>query len=175
MASLLVVDKNQPFDLLSIDLNGYFRDYYDSDLLKNVNYVFNGVNYADVAWVQNIYGYEVDFGGYGITSDLSGAITGGTVTGVVEGNAVTGSILWLVQGISVSAKSLYQTALTASNSDELSIIAGALAGNDSIELSNFGDRMLGYGGNDSISGLGGNDTLQGGNGIDTLTGGAGLD
>ncbi len=174
MATLSVLDKSQAFDLLTVDLNNYFRNNFDFGLIKGANYVVNGITYPDIVWVQDVFGFELDLGGYGITAAASGAITGGTVTGVLEQKASTG-VLWIVQGIAVSASALYQAALTTSNSDEISIIAGALAGDDTAELSNLGDRMLGYGGNDSISGLGGDDNLQGGNGNDTLVGGTGRD
>ena len=166
------------FDINSVNLNWYNQFATGSSLQKGVNVSFHGHTYADAFGVQASDGVdfrELDFLGSGITQNVSGAITGGTVNVVGEFNAFDASPLWVAEGASLSAVSLYNAALTASNADELALIAQALAGNDTILLSDFNDRMSGYAGNDQINGGGGQDILSGSTGDDVLEGGAGDD
>jgi hypothetical protein len=55
------------------------------------------------------------------------------------------------------------------------VLAKALAGNDTVSGTNFGDEINGQDGNDSLLGNQGNDTLDGGAGADTIYGGQGND
>ena len=54
-------------------------------------------------------------------------------------------------------------------------VAGATAGNDSLNGSSGTDSISGLAGNDTLNGLGGRDKLFGGDGADSLNGGAGND
>jgi Ca2+-binding RTX toxin-like protein len=62
-----------------------------------------------------------------------------------------------------------------STKDDYQIIAKALSGNDTFDLSAYDDYAFGYGGKDKLFGNGGNDSLEGGAGNDTLVGGTGFD
>ncbi|GBG13989.1 uncharacterized protein NMK_1545, partial [Novimethylophilus kurashikiensis] len=56
-----------------------------------------------------------------------------------------------------------------------SLIAGVMAGNDSMSGASGNDVLAGFAGNDNLKGLTGNDNLFGGDGNDVLDGGAGTD
>jgi Ca2+-binding RTX toxin-like protein len=113
-------------------------------------------------------------GGYGITINSYGDVNGGVVTGIGE-NIWNGADLWIVEGISISATAVYEASLTASTDDDGALIVLALSGNDKIYLSDYDDRMSGFGGNDVMFGSGGNDYLSGSDGNDVLLGGSGAD
>lgn len=165
-------------DIRQINLNWYQVNSYEADILKNVNYVVNGINYIDGAYVDASYGglnLELGFGGYGFSYNAYGEPTGGTVQGMYELDFNSQSLLWTMENISISLTAIYDASLTSSNSDELSILASALSGNDSIYLSNGIDYFRGYSGADAMYGYGGRDTLIGDGGADTLQGGAGGD
>lgn len=165
---------NRRVDYTGLDISG-LRDADDSGFDNNVNVRVHGITYEDVVWFED--GLQaVGFGGRGIT--LSGdAVTGGTVTGVLT-ETWTGTAWaqdWLLEGISVSAVSLYRAALTDGTSDDFTLLGQILGGADTFQLSSGADRIRGYGGNDKLFGKGGNDTLLGDGGSDMLTGGAGAD
>lgn len=163
----------------TVDMNLLVRAQTDSALLDNVNYSYNGHVYQDVARFQYVSNVTVDaaFGGYDITADANGYVTGGTITVFLEsvwnGNAwVPG---WGVQSISYPAVSISQAALTVNTSDDLVVLADMLQGNDYMSLSNSSDVMRGFNGSDRMSGNGGNDVLLGDEGHDFLIGGSGND
>jgi serralysin len=165
---------NRRFDYTGLDISG-LRDADDSGFDNNVNARVHGITYEDVVWFED-GPQAVGFGGRGIT--MSGeAVTGGTVTGVLTETWTGAGWVqdWLLEGISVSAVSLYRAALTDGTSDDFTLLAQILGGADTFQLSSGGDRIRGYGGNDKLFGKGGNDTLQGDGGNDVLTGGAGKD
>jgi Ca2+-binding RTX toxin-like protein len=174
---------NRGIDYSQLDLSG-LTQATDSGFDSNVFAVVHGITYEDVVWFEQGLS-AVGFGGTGIT--LSGSqVTGGTVTGVLTEawNGTQWVQDWLLEGVSVSAVSLYNAALTLGTADDLNIVSKALAGADTFQLSNFADKMRGFGGadllngragNDVLQGDGGNDTLAGGGGADSLTGGAGAD
>ncbi|WP_210320106.1 calcium-binding protein [Pseudaminobacter soli (ex Zhang et al. 2022)] len=161
-----------------LDLNWYARNLYGASFYDNQNIVYNGATYSDVYLVNGYDGWAdlgLAFGGSGITVNPStGAITGGTVTGLVE-MFWDGNPIWMAQGISISAKAIYDAALTPGTADERNLIVKALAGADTFNLSNGNDVVDGFGGDDTLNGQGGNDVLRGGTGNDTLNGGAGND
>lgn len=64
---------------------------------------------------------------------------------------------------------------TASQSDDLALFASALSDDDTIKLSAYDDRMMGFAGKDTIYGYAGKDTVEGGEGSDRLFGGKGAD
>ena len=157
------------FDITTVDLHWYAQYTYDSLLEEDSNITFNGVTYPDLFWVEGWDGVddlELDLLGSGFAEDSNGNIVAGTVNLLGETDLLGGGLMWYAEGISVSAAAIYNAALTPSNLDELSLIQSALAGNDSIILSPFSDRMSGYGGNDTITGGGSADILSGGTGND---------
>ncbi len=169
---------NQAFDINNIDLNWYERNLFDLEFLNNVNIVFNGINYRDVYVADGFDGsddLDLILGGPRITVNSDLEVTGGTVTGILETQSGSGAILWGIEGISVSALAIFNAALTASNNDEIRLAKMALSGNDTFDLSPFGDVMNGFGGNDTMLGNGGNDFLEGGPGNDIIRGGTGYD
>src|SRR5206468_8257398 len=95
-------------------------------------------------------------------------IISGTINAMGEVDLTTNTLLWYMQGISISAVALYDAILTPSNADELSLVQTALAGNDNLTLSPFNDRMDGFAGNDTITGGLGADILTGGGGNDVF-------
>lgn len=169
---------NFAMDIRETNLNWFQTHAYDADVLIGINQVFRGITYPDVAFVDGSFdgeNLELDLGGFGFTTDLSGKPTGGTVTGMLQADANAGTILWAAEGISMSLTSIYNASLTASNSDELSLIAKAFGGADTIKLSNFVDYFRGFSGNDTMYGFDGSDTLIGDAGADKLMGGNGND
>jgi hypothetical protein len=85
-----------------------------------------------------------------------------------EFDYLAGQLMWYVDGVNLEAVSIYNAALTPSNTDEINLIAAALSGNDQITLSPFDDRMSGFAGDDTITGGLGRDILSGGTGNDTF-------
>ena len=161
-------------DMRNFDLNYVNRNYYTDAFFNNTYATIRGTTYEDELDVYYDGGNGVlAFCGAGITFNYSGNITSGTVYSI--GEYYTGAAWWYIDGISVSARALYNAAGTSSVVDEYNLIVAALSGNDNIYLSNYSDFAFGVGGNDNIFGYGGNDTLYGGAGSDVISGGAGRD
>ena len=161
-------------DLNQLDISG-LTQASDWGFDDNVNAVVHGVTYQDVVWFEEGLS-AIGFGGSNITV-AGDAVTGGTVTGVLT-EAWTGTRWaqdWLLEGVSVSAVSLYNAAMTLDRTDDFAVVSRAMAGADTFQLSNFADKMRGFGGNDLMMGNRGNDVLAGDGGNDTLCGGAGVD
>lgn len=154
------------------DFNLYFYNAFGTatSFQKNANVVFDGQTYPDAFGVQANFGNnnlrELDFLGSGFTQDISGNITGGTVNVIADFNLTTSTVNWLLEGVSMSAGALYNTALTPLTNDENALLASALSGNDTIILS---------WGNDVMSGFAGDDVIISGAGVDGLFGGGGND
>ncbi len=161
----------------SLNLHDLWVNTYDSYLLKNINKTFMGATYTDAFeadFYSNYYGASV-FAGSGFVQNSSGALTGGTVTGYFEAywDGSTYIPFFALQEISLSLKSLYNAAASASTSDDISLINSALTKADTFILSDYDDSANGLAGNDTMYGYGGNDTLTGGTGQDYLEGGDG--
>ncbi|MCD6078165.1 MAG: hypothetical protein K0R89_2103 [Ramlibacter sp.] len=166
---------NFAIDYSQLDISG-LNSATDSGFDDNLNVEVHGVTYQDVLWFEEGLD-DIAFGGTGFTMNSDGAVTGGTVKGVLT-HAWNGSAWvedWRIEGLDVSAVSLYRAALTGGTTDDMSIVASAMSGADTFLLSRFADKMRGFGGNDKLSGNAGNDMLQGDGGNDILTGGAGAD
>lgn len=152
----------------------------DAYFYDNVNYVSPlGYTYQDVVEVEYANGYgNFSFGGYGVTINTSGAITGGTVTAAAD-NVWTGSaweIAFSVEQIApLSAVAVWNAVFTAGTADDLALVQQALSGADTVTLSDSADTFNGYAGNDTLRGNGGADVLDGGTGNDSIDGGAGAD
>lgn len=128
------------FDIDTLDMHSLADG--DSTFYDNVNERYNGVVYQDVVLVETDY-RETYFGGTGFVVDSSGRVTGGTVTGVLE-YGYTGSAwspLWFLQNFSWSAAAMYNAVMSASTADDQQIIAGILAGNDTLEGSAGNDTV----------------------------------
>ena len=161
----------QQFNLFSVDLHWYFDNTYESFLTKNIQIQFGGVTYQDAFYVNGYDGFydlELYFLGSGMTQDATGRVVTGTVNFIAEVEFESGDPLWYVEGLSISAPLIYDAAATPTNADELSLVASALSGDDTILLSPFADRMNGFAGNDTITGGLGADWLEGGAGNDTF-------
>lgn len=163
----------------TVSLYNIGSGFYSGSFSKGANQTYNNINYSDVlniVWSNSGTYYNSYFGGTGIKiSTSNGSITAGTATGYLE--YTYGSITpnWGIEGVKISAKSLYASALTSSSSDEIALFTTALAGNDTFTGSNFADTLYGFAGNDVMNGNSGNDSLYGGVGADTINGGAGQD
>jgi Ca2+-binding RTX toxin-like protein len=141
----------------------------DSDLSDVTNYLSMLLTPTEARYFDDASNYQ-SFTGTGLTYDLAGDFTGGTVTGAttVEGGLQRISMT----GFSMSAADLQGT-FDANDIDGLWDLM--LAGNDVIRGSDFGDFLLANAGNDRIFGNGGDDILKGQTGNDRLEGGDGLD
>lgn len=174
---MATIKANYGIDSYSIDLNFYDRWFYEDVFLDNEYDSFNGRTYQDVYAINGYDGYAdlvIAFGGIGIGFDAWGNLNRGTITGLVE-SVFEGPDLWSAQDFAVSAVSLYRAGLTLGNADDRAVLAAAMAGNDTVNLSAYDDRFEGWAGNDRMWGHGGNDTLVGGTGNDTMNGGTGND
>ncbi|SCY24453.1 calcium-binding protein [Paracoccus tibetensis] len=174
---MAVVKAYSGVDSFNVDLNFFFRHFYDDYFYDNINLSYQERTYQDVYAVNGYDGWNdlmLFLGGTGLSFDPATQRASGTVTGMFEETYYGESIIDIL-GISVSAAQVYQAASTASNADDRALMANIFRGNDTINLSNFADRFEGLGGNDLMSGHGGNDTLYGNEGNDTLRGGEGRD
>jgi Ca2+-binding RTX toxin-like protein len=174
---MATIKANYQIDSFGIDLNFYDRWFYDHVLLDNEHTSFNGRTYQDIYAINGYDGYDdlvIAFGGSGIGFDAWGHVNRGTVTGLVE-SVYDGADIWWAQDFSVSAVSIYRAGLTYGNADDRAVLALAMAGNDTVNLSAYDDRFEGWAGNDRMWGHGGSDTLIGGTGNDTMNGGSGHD
>lgn len=178
---MALIRSNIQFNIEGVDF--YFYNLYqiDSGLDDNVNVVFNGITYEDVAWIEarqivgdQVFHYEMSFGGFDLTS-ADGVLTGGTITGFIETNVATGELSFSVEQISVAATDATSVFVTEGTADEIALLKSFLNGDDEFYLSAFDDVADGLAGNDYLDGAGGNDQLAGGDGDDTLLGGAGDD
>jgi len=168
------------FDQSDLSLNRLSANSFDYGLLDDQYISYNGIQYRDVYIVDWIIGGNVRasaFGGSSITVNNLGQVTGGVVNGYLElyWDGYTYVPFFLFEGISISAFSLLNAAMTTSTSDDYSLINAALSGNDTFYLSEYSDRADGLQGNDIMYGYGGNDNLLGGEGQDQLYGGTGND
>lgn len=160
----------------TVDINLLVRAQTAQYFYDNANMLFNGKSYEDIAIIQyqvNGYYYDAVFGGYGITVNANGYVTGGTVTGYVETlwNGSQWLPSWGVEDMSYSAFALASTANTASTADEQAAMATILSGNDTIYLSGYNDRVDAHSGNDTVDAGYGFDTVYGGFGNDYIQGG----
>ncbi len=153
-----------------VDFNLLVRFYQTAHFFDNVNVNIGGRTYPDI--------YEVIWGTDGVTySSVFGGVDlsvgadhfSGTVTGYLQSYfSVSGWLTPLTyEDISVPANSIYQVSLTPSTVDDAALMRLLSAGNDTFELSEFGDVVRSFGGNDVIRPKGGNDFVDGGDGLDT--------
>ena len=103
--------------------------------------------------------YELAVGGNGLTWNGSG-LTGGSLIAIEQTLIVSGNyqLAYEARDFAVSATSFSAARLTASTTDDYSLIQSVFSGNDSIIGSSYSDIVRGYGGSDSIDGAGGTDT-----------------
>ncbi len=144
------------------------RDFDFSEILHAVSYSRSSTSFV----AQYALGKE-EFHGTNFTYDGTGTPIGGTVTSYAVWHQTTRA--FLVDGFSVAMTSIVAAARTSSTSDDLKVIAGALAGADLFNGGNDADYVRLYAGNDTAAGNGGNDTIFGGDGNDTVAGGDGSD
>jgi Ca2+-binding RTX toxin-like protein len=80
-----------------------------------------------------------------------------------------------VSGIAELLRAFDSAMGTPCRADDLALLKSMFSRNDTFLLSDFHDKMRGFGGNDLMRGDSGNDTLHGDGGADTLTGDKGND
>lgn len=112
--------------------------------------------------------------GDGISQDIAGNITGGTISGLALG-ADQFNPDGILQQFTLNAVDVYTALQTASTADDITLFALALAGDDTFNLNNNNHSIYAYSGNDTVSGARGNDLIFGGDGNDSLDGFFGLD
>lgn len=164
-------------DSQMLDLNFYSRHFFDDFFYEDIDFRYEGRTYQDIysinGWdLQNDLVISVLGRGFGFNS--WGTVIQGTVTAITE-EIYDGDMIWIAQDVSVSAARLYDAGLTPGDADDRAVFASMMAGNDTVNLSAFGDRFEGWAGHDRMFGHGGNDTLIGGSGNDVLEGGSGID
>ena len=131
-----------------------------------------GANSAQSAtgYVITLGSESLVIGGSGLTFDVSGNLSGGTVTSIED--QYQSAVDFDLTGFAISAATLQQWALADANS---SLLNALFSGADTLTGGPLADVLRSYGGNDSISGGAGDDTIDGGLGNDTLNGGSGHD
>ena len=170
-------------DMTDLDLNRLYSGAWQSGLLDNSNFYFNGKQYEDsyvVDWYAGGVYYGSVFGGSGMTVNAQQEITGGTATGYLEtywdGSAYVP--YFAIENISINAIDIWNAALTTSLTDDDALLVSMLSGDDTINGSSYGDTLLGLNGNDkfyagdgddTIFADAGNDIIYGGNGTDTYS------
>lgn len=169
----------QAIDFRALDFNFYVREYSGGSFHDDAGLMVGGVEYDDTLFVVggefgsrtrlNIFGTDMSY------DDDSGVLTG-TVQHIFEDDVDHGGAwTWQLGGIEIDGLALILAAASASQDDDRALLLEALAGNDTLLLSDGRDVAEGGDGRDSLSGGDGLDRLFGGNGNDTLTGGLGKD
>jgi len=151
--------------------SGFGFDIRDTDFSE----ILAAVSYTSIAtsFIANYAMGREEFFGTGFVYDRMGGPTGGTVSSFSTWYQATQA--FLVSGINVSLAGIFAAANTASTTDDLNLIAGALTGADRFDGGDGADYVMLFSGNDVATGNDGNDTLFGGAGNDTLSGGNGAD
>jgi len=160
MGVKVTVASNYGLDMRGLDFSSMWYAYdtaYNSKLFRT--YYSNG--------------FIEEFKGSGFTYDKEGIPTGGTASSYAAFS--DGQRLFVIDGASISVKSMVNVSLTYSTEDDLKLIAAELTGNDTFIGGNLQDVVITYGGNDVLYGNGGNDALIGGTGNDKVFGGSGID
>lgn len=164
------------FNLYDIKAGAFYYEFNDND-----NVDLNGTTYEDTFLVEYADGenqFLAVLAGSNLTVGTNEeALTGGTVNAFFQ--AFFYGDVWNdafgFEKINISAVT-FQTAMDSeSTNDDYQIIAKALSGNDTFDLSAYDDYAFGYGGKDKFFGNGGNDSLDGDLGNDTIFGGSGAD
>ncbi len=99
--------------------------------------------------------YRAFFGANGVRlNDNFTALIADTATGFVEAvwDGSTYARLWLVDGFSIPATRIAAAIDSSSRTDDFSVIATILAGNDTMRLSSFVDKKRDYADNDKLYG-----------------------
>jgi Ca2+-binding RTX toxin-like protein len=163
-------------NLSGFNLKTLFGGDNSLQFLDNVNFTSaQGYVYADLLRAATTT-TRFDIGSSGLILD-GGVPTQGLATGFLSWvNGSSGfTPAFAIEGISVSALSVWNAAQTSGGADDIALLKSALWGHDTFTLSAGADRASGYDGNDTVSGGNGNDSLYGGVGIDSLLGGNGND
>lgn len=163
-------------DTFRVDLNFYDRNFYDHEILNNINLRLGDLTYRD-AFAVNGYDYPVDLIlgmlGSNLYLDRDGRLQG-NVTAIFEGT-IDGPPLWYAGGFSVPASTVLRAMATPGNADDRALLHQILSGNDTARLSGYSDRFEVGAGHDTVWAGGGHDTIYGGAGNDLLRGDAGND
>ena len=159
------------------------RNYFDYKFYDNIFYSEGGFTFEDafeLYFASKDSYLKAEFGGTGVIfSDGPNGplVSGGAFTGIKlkEWNGSDWKLVYAGTGFSASAKQLYNAIVSATTSDDKTLIQAILSGNDRFELSNLDDVAYGFDGNDQLFGGNGSDYLDGGKGADTIIGQAGGD
>ena len=179
-------DAYSRFDIKKdVNFYWYVENYFEENLDRNENIKVDDVNYKDWLTINGFYGegsdyfdYYFYFAGSRITGSALNNTVSGTVNFLAENWMTEAGVLnywYSLSGMSLSAKTILDAARSRSTTDDLALFSTSLKGNDTIELSNFDDRMNGFAGNDTMTGNNGHDTLYGDSGRDVLIGGGSKD
>jgi len=177
---MTVFTANKSFLPFGVDFTQILELKTGFSFKNNVNTVFDGATYQDVAayrfgQVTNASAY---FRGTGLTVSSADKLTGGTVTSL---GFYTGAIDnlsspdWNVTGITVAATKIAAIMASSSTDDDVAFFASLFTGNDRATLSADSDYFEGLGGNDVIFANAGDDAIFGNDGNDKLYGGLGDD
>ena len=120
--------------------------------------------------------------GSSLTYDATGMVSGGKVQ-MIHSQTAAGAG-WDLVGIRLGGAGVGAALTSADTTDDRAVLVQALAGNDRVILSAFGDTfhagggrdmVMGNAGADVLYGEGGNDLMDGGTGADLVSGGLGND
>jgi Ca2+-binding RTX toxin-like protein len=143
------------------------------DLGNLGGYAFFGGSFGELRFFDDFNNRTSLFGfGFEFTTTLGklSDVTVGTVTSLTT--VVNGVFRVTISGLSIDAPALFDLYFAGDRAATRDLL---LAGDDTMTLSDRGDKVDGGDGSDRISGLKGNDLLTGGDGDDTLIGGKGGD
>lgn len=187
---MAVFYSNQPYDYQAPDLDQFIRTL--SGTTQHGGGSINGFHVGSSlsvlegfaitlptftfqsALLVNWGGGQLQLGGNNFSYSGSGALAGGSVN-FVFGIDGSGRGMFGLADVSISASQLWSALHTATDTDDMALLAAVFSGDDAVALSPFVDVFAAGGGVDLVSGLGGNDRLLGQDGDDHVDGGAGLD
>lgn len=151
--------------------------YEDAVLIKSQGVtpniaIFAGSNFS----ISNVSSPLPDADGWGAMTESS-RVLGGMVTGFLNYTDTDGSWTqnWAASRFSISLPSIEAASITANTSDDLKLFEKMMSGNDSVTLSDAGNAINTFAGNDWILGGQLGDMIDGGTGSDTMAGGLGHD
>lgn len=161
-------------DLTHVDFGAIFASRTAFQFQDNANVVSAaGFTYEDMLKL-TLPGGSFSIGGTGLLVDGTGLLLSGTVTGLFR-TIGSGSAGYSIEGLFISGTSLRVAAQSVAMDDDDQLLALALAGADTFNLSSGNDRANGFSGKDTMRGGAGSDALFGGEGDDSLNGGDGSD
>ena len=158
------------FDIDAFDMNYYVRNYASENLIDDIN-----ATWEDHYHIFSTNDTVLSYYGAGLGYDAIGNPQG-TVQAISEWAIHPSGESWVnLYGISefeAPFADFFDASRTETTADDLLLLQSVLSGKDNILLSNYGDHMRGFAGNDRMFGYDGADILRGDGGRDRLFGGA---